>query len=77
MIMGCHQIYLVEEYKVEILQSELIVKHESVGMLELKHYNVVILNIFDQLNGIRLLNFLMLPDGKLGKTLKLVFIPFL
>ena len=44
-------------------------------MLELKHYYVVLLNLFVQLNRISLLTFLMLPDGKLGKILELVLIP--
>ena len=51
-------------------------KHEAVGMLELKYYYVVILNIFGKLDRVSLLSFLVLPNGKLGKTFKLIFIPF-
>lgn len=77
MIMGWHHINLVEENKVEILQSQLVVKHEGVGMLELKYYYVVVLDVFVQLNGVSLLTFLVLPNGELGKTLQLIFIPLL
>ena len=52
-------------------------KHEDIGMLELKYYYVVVLDVFVQLNGVSLLTFLVLPNGKLGKTLQLIFIPLL
>jgi hypothetical protein len=52
-------------------------ENKNVGMLELKYYYVVFLDVFVQLNGIRLLTFLVLPNGKLGKTLQLIFIPLL
>jgi hypothetical protein len=77
MIMGRHHIYLIKENKVEILKSQLVVKHEGVGMLELKYYYVVVLDVFVQLNGVILLTFLVLPNGELRKTLELIFIPLL
>ena len=49
----------------------------NVEMLELKYYYVVVLDVFVQLNGIRLLTFLVFPNGKLGKALQLIFIPLL
>ena len=52
-------------------------KHEDIGMLELKYYYVVFLDVFVQLNGVSLLTFLVLPNGKLGKTLQFIFIPLL
>jgi hypothetical protein len=75
--MGRHHIYLIKENKVEILKSQLVVKHEGVGMLELKYYYVVVLDVFVQLNGVILLTFLVLPNGELRKTLELIFIPLL